>query len=211
MNVYIGGAENQFLGKITEISVHNTIRSESYIFAASEMPTSLARKVVDNGDRLVILKYFVSQDFNYQGGNVKIIRKEAIGTANFDYQEPQATGATSEVITEPYLILNGYGEHINNEYDGLEVHAKTAIAGETVVALPFDYVHLRNYYFRLYTQNVLGNTSLSSDSPELQISIPEFENINAKNAAITLSYLPQLNNVRFVTGNAKAYILWDEG
>jgi hypothetical protein len=209
MPVYVGGATNSFLGKITEISVHNTIRSTNYIVEASTLPASAASKVIDNGDRLVILKYLVSSDFNYSGGNIKILRKEAVGSANFDYNEPQTTGATSEVFNEPILTFNGFGEHINNEFDGSTVFSETATSGEKVLALPFDYVHARDYYFRIFTKNTLGNTSSDSDSPELKVTIPQFESVNARDAAITIPFLPKIQNVQFITGNAKAYITWD--
>jgi len=61
-------AEN-FFGRLTEVSIHNTIRNSTYV-----LETSASNDDFDNGDRLVILEYDVPLDFNFSGGKVRIVK-----------------------------------------------------------------------------------------------------------------------------------------
>ena len=76
-----------FRGKITEVSVHDIGRSSTYIFSQIEenkiynsdneqVDTEYVGLKGDNGDRLVVLKYQIPEDFNYLGGTVRIIRND---------------------------------------------------------------------------------------------------------------------------------------
>ena len=95
MNFSIGGTisslgDNRFFGKITEVSLHRDIREISYIEQqairsdGTEINSSgVAVPVVsynglkgDNGDRLIIIKYYIPDDYNFEGGNVVVLRKE---------------------------------------------------------------------------------------------------------------------------------------
>jgi len=202
MNLYIGGKSSSFFGKITELSVHNVIRSENYISTMSTIPTDPKDKITDNGDRLIVLKYTVPEDYNYSGGKIKILKKEAKGVANFSYYTPPGS-------TDSNLVFDGFGEKPSSEIDGEIVYNEIATVGEHVVSLPYNYIHERHYYFRIYSQNVLGNYSLSSDSPILDVNIPGFLTTDIKSAAISTPFIPQIKNVQIKPGNHKNYISWE--
>jgi hypothetical protein len=208
-NIYVAGKNNNFFGKLNEISVHNVIRSDNYINGYASIPSSNAFKILDNGDRLVILKYLISDDYNYVGGSNFIVSKESIGVANFKYDEPISTGPTSEVLPDAILRFDGFGEGINNEFDGQTIYSENASSGEKIVSLPSDYVHERIYNYRLYSKNALGNTSDDSNSAQISVEIPAFETINARDLAIPTPFLSAVTNVQVTPGNAKLYITWD--
>ena len=80
------GVPVTFFGYICDISIHNIIRDISYISKYSISKNNISKielidnassddqtKPTDNGDRVVSLKFFVPNDFNYE--NVKILRK----------------------------------------------------------------------------------------------------------------------------------------
>lgn len=206
MNLYVGGKSSSFFGKITEVSVHNIIRSDNYIEEMSVIPYLLNEKIVDNGDRIVVLKYVVPEDYNYPGGKISIIKKEAKGVSNFSYQVIQGADGSS---SDPLLVLDGFGEKPSSEIDGELVYNETAYVGEHIISLPFDYVHGRTYYFRIYSQNLIGNYSLFSDSPILSVKIPEFITLENKKAITLSPSINQVENVQIKAGNSKNYISWD--
>ena len=59
----------RFFGRITEVSVHNIIRDDIYIKDNSAITEDL-----DNGDRLVVLEFEIPSDFDYDGGNIRILK-----------------------------------------------------------------------------------------------------------------------------------------
>jgi len=59
----------RFFGRLTEVSIHNTIRDDTYIKYNSAITEDL-----DNGDRLVALKFEIPSDFNFSGGKVRILK-----------------------------------------------------------------------------------------------------------------------------------------
>ena len=74
-----------FRGKMTEISVHNEARSSSYINSYltenpiyngenEQIDTEYIGVKEDNGDRLVVLKFQIPDDYNFEGGGVRIVR-----------------------------------------------------------------------------------------------------------------------------------------
>ena len=76
-----------FRGKITEVSIHDIGRSSNYIFSQlkenkiynsnnEQVDTEYVGLKEDNGDRLVVLKYQIPEDFNYSGGIVRIVRND---------------------------------------------------------------------------------------------------------------------------------------
>lgn len=205
LSIFLGGQQNCFLGSVADLSIHNTIRPESYIADIARYPETPSDKILDNGDRLVVLYYTVADDFNFEGGTVKILRKAASGNANFELQD-LVGGETSQTR----IILNGYGESVNNDTDGFVVHDVMATKGQRIVSLPYDYNLDWEYYFRVYTYNVLGNVCSDTDAQELKIQIPNFENIAEKNKIITTSLLPQIENLASVAGNAKSYLTWEQ-
>ena len=161
MDVVIGGLGKEidnksFFGKITEVSIHNTLRTKDYI--ASQIVVEKRREIEittnqevtvdyytglkgDNGDRLIILYYEVPEDSNYLNGNIKIIRKEK---KNSTWEED------GTLIFEHTSVQPG-------------IHYTTDAQ---------DFVHNEEYYYKIYSQNTTGNFSYFSDSPSLKISIP---------------------------------------
>jgi hypothetical protein len=206
MDIYIGGKTSSFFGKITEVSVHDVVRPSSYIYSASIVPEDWNDKVLDNGDRIVALRFSVPDDYNFPGGKVLIIRKEEVGSGNFEYVTPTNSDGT---VGDPVLVFNGFGEKPSNETDGVAVYNENASAGEHTVILPYDYVHGRVYDFRIYSQSAIGNYSLSSDSPILSITIPTFANRDARNAAISTPFVNSVGNVQIRAGNHKSYLTWN--
>ncbi len=139
-----------FYGKITEISVHDVARSSVYINAqlttnsitdsdGVEIDTEITGIKDDNGDRINVLRYEVSEDYNFIGGNVKIVRNnERIPTW---------------------------------EEDGEDIFNGTVAPGMYYVADVNDYVLGDNVYYRIFSQNTLGNFSFVSDSLSLTFEL----------------------------------------
>jgi hypothetical protein len=76
-----------YRGKMTEVSFHKTERNSTYINSqlVSNSILNTDNDVVgtetigikeDNGDRLVVLKYDISDDYNFAGGEVTIVKNE---------------------------------------------------------------------------------------------------------------------------------------
>jgi hypothetical protein len=104
MHIYLGGKASHFFGKLTEISVHDTIRSANYIASAAVRYEKVSDKVLDNGDRIVAVKYSVPDDYNFEGGKVRIIRKAEAGVGMFSYQTPVNSDGS---FGEPVLVFEG--------------------------------------------------------------------------------------------------------
>jgi len=67
---------DKFFGKITEVSIHNTIRSDSYIsqFTTIDDSSDKSKPNPDNGDRIVVLEYNIPSDANYD--SIRIVKNE---------------------------------------------------------------------------------------------------------------------------------------
>ena len=72
---------NYFFGKLTEVSLHSTVRDADYILkeslfrAATEfLPQGILESPSDNGDRLLIFQYQIPDNFDYQ--KVVVVKKE---------------------------------------------------------------------------------------------------------------------------------------
>lgn len=177
------GLSDFFYGKITEISVHDTIRDityiqnqvsiepvidpitkEQYTDPITGLPvTEEVGLKGDNGDRLNIFKYTVPEDADYLGGNVIIVRNEK----NAPTWEENGT----TIFTD-----------------------STVIAGDFLATDVDDFVLGGTYYYRIYSQNTLGNFSYSSDSPSLSLEIP---------TGVLTEYIPEL--VGDLEGPAEAF------
>lgn len=68
------GTHSKFFGKITEVSIHDLIRNDSYIYQSSIIDASgdKAKPNPDNGDRLSILEYKIPDDANYN--SIRIVK-----------------------------------------------------------------------------------------------------------------------------------------
>lgn len=171
---------NNFFGKLTEVSIHNTVRSSEYINEHATIPISgdgalEARE--DNGDRLVVIRYEIPIDFDFPGGSVRIVRNQ---------------------------------DHIPTwENDGDTISSINATAGEFYVTNPDDFVLGANYYYRIFTQNSIGNISFLSDSFSLKIGIEEFQGEEAPSLADDLfPSLEPVSNVKIRPGDNKLYLTW---
>lgn len=206
MNVYIGGKNSSFFGKITEVSVHDSIRNINYISEAAFLPENFAEKTEDNGDRIVVLKYSIPDDYNFPGGSVKIIKKPDFGSGKFSYESTQSVLGSA---SESYLVFNGFSNPPSNYTDGELVYETEAFSGENTVILTEDYIHDKDYYFRIFSKNLIGNYSLDSDSPTLKVKIPPFVSKQQRNSVISVPLIEKIKNAQVKNGNNKAYITWD--
>ncbi len=139
-----------FHGKITEVSVHDTVRSVAYMNAqrtidsitdadGAEIGTEITGIKDDNGDRINVLRYEVPEDYNFVGGKVKIVRN--------------------------------YERIPEWEEDGTEILFEVTTPGIYYIADIDDFVLGDNVYYRIYSQNTLGNFSFASDSLALTFEI----------------------------------------
>ena len=134
-----------FYGKITEVSVHTTVRDidyisaqvsieevidsdtgEQYIDPISGLPVTEAVGLKgDNGDRLNVFKYTVPTDADYLGGNVIIVKNE------------------KNIPTW--------------EGDGVIIHTNSSVsAGDYFATDADDFVVGESYYYSIYSQNNIG-------------------------------------------------------
>lgn len=193
-----------FFGKLTEFSLHKTVRSQSYIAIASEEPETAQDKVLDNGDRMVILNFSVPEDFDFEGGKVRIVEKEAVGAALYSYTGNVDRDGNLERISE------GFGLAPYHENDGSIIYNENASSGAFSLTLHNDFVHGRVYHYKIFSQNALGNFSNWADSPVLSITIPGFSSGEDRNKAIGAPSLalPQITTPTVQVGNRKNYIRW---
>jgi len=180
------GSVGNFFGRITEVSIHNVIRSAVYIETAAEVfvPTSIfgadqehiTRQDQDNSDRLFVLRYEVPNDFNYSGGEVRIIRK-----------------------TQKYP---------SHENDGDIVVAETATVGEHFITDSFPVVFGETYFYRIFSKNFIGNYSYLTDSPLAKIKIPEASDYLISTLDDLSPDLLTVSGLSTTPGNRKIWIEW---
>jgi len=182
--------EYKFFGKITDVSVHNVVRSQDYIkqqikninildVDGNVVGTQVTGVSGDNGDRLAVLQYEVPQDYNFPGGKVKIVRKE---------KEPPSW-----------------------EEDGTNIHDKTINeTGIVYVTDPDDFVHKENYYYRIFSQNTLGNYSFLTDSASLKFLVPVSSNefFPELIPSLPIPSAPDIGKL-ITPGNKKVYLRWN--
>ena len=180
--------DNYYFGRITEVSLHNIVRDIDYIFAQISTITVLDEvtneEVIiesgltgDNGDRIIIIKYIIPNDSNFLEGNVKIIRKEL--------EAPSWHGDENSTL----------------------LAFKTEVSSGTFYATDTDDFSLgETYYYRIYSQNRLGNFSYDGDSPVLAIDVPEIDDfVNVSD--LSSSFFSPSNFVA-QPGNKKVYLKW---
>lgn len=188
---------NFFYGKITEVSVHSTVRDITYIQNqiisspifdenSNQVDTQFIGIKDDNGDRLNVFKYDVPRDYNYVGGEVLCVKNE---------------------------------KNIPSwEEDGTVIYQRSDPgSGQFFISDPDDYVLGEKYYYRLFTKNSLGNVSFSTDSPSLVIEIPEITPSEIADADYRLALSTPIDPPEVPTigqlitaGNEKTYLRWKQ-
>jgi hypothetical protein len=168
------GTLGRYFGKITEVSVHDTLRSASYISQHSIQTDE--EDSTDNGDRIALIEYDVPADFNFVGGNILLLRN--------DYWAPSWDG------------------------DGDVVLSQVASAGSGYVTDTSDFALGTTTYYRIFSQNQLGNFSYYEDSPLLQVDIEAFPDLTTLPELTSPElFAPLVNTVR--EGNKKVFLQWE--
>ena len=200
---------NTLFGKISDFAVYNVIKSDSFISDAAFLTEDFNEKINDNGDRLLLLNYSIPENFDFPGGNVRIVEKHSAGAIDYSY--------TGEVDERGDLIreFNGFGLEPFHENDGITVFDEVVSSGAFVLSLQREFVHGRTYHYKIFSRNSIGNYSNWTDSPVISAEIPFFDEDEQKNAAkrnlAVGSPSPSLNPITGVTqkiGNRKNYIKW---
>jgi hypothetical protein len=192
-----------FKGGIAEVSVHNTVRSASYLAAQLDtndvhdsegnvVDTETVGFKVDNGDRLVVLKYEIPSDYNFSGGQVRIVRND------------KRIPSWEEDIVDSAIV--------GDITIGKVVHEAAASVGVHYVTDPDDFVLGETYYYRIFSQNSQGNYSFSDDSPSLTVPIQEAEeaaSLPDLTSAISGPQSPSGGQPSITAGNKKIYLRWE--
>ncbi len=181
---------NPFWGKISDVSFHNTVRSDTYIQSqilqvpvynddGVQVDSEISGLKEDNGDRLTVLKYQIPEDFNYSGGTARIVRNN---------------------------------KRIPSwEEDGNTVIETNAEVGTYYVSDPDDFLLGDTYYYRIYSRNSVGNYSFFSDSSYLEFDIPFAPSDEFFPALVNEieNPLAPVNDIPLITaGNRKVYLRW---
>lgn len=178
-----------FNGKITEVSVHNTLRDLEWVESQLvEMEvkdengivydTYYVGRKLDNGDRLVVLSYEIPQDCNFSGGSVRIVKND------------------KKVPTW--------------EEDGDIVYESSVVdPGIYYVQDSDDFSLGENYYYKIFTKNATGNYCFKDDAYALTVEI-EKSNVNYYFSPLDVKiYSPAIYNGLVIQGgNKKNYLRW---
>jgi len=187
-------SDEDFIGRITEVSVHNICRSEEYIqsqlvYQTKEKIDIETEEVIeeehiwglkgDNGDRIIALRYIVPQDYNFEDGSVCVIRK--------DNSPPSWEG------------------------DGEEIYKKDIVTyGEYFLTDVVNFVHDDTYYYKIYSINSEGNYSDNSDSPVISVKIPSGGNDYWPSLDYPLESPELIQNKEVaIPGNQRSYLSWN--
>ena len=120
-----------YFGSVAQFSVSNTDRSDSYIsdlYSAEldifdQSSQKSTQSPADNSQREVLLQWEVGDDFNYEGGNVKIIRKYLkVPSHETDGEEVVVRSATPGT----FFYIDAF-DFINNEQYYYRVFTVNAI------------------------------------------------------------------------------------
>ena len=187
MKFYVGkydGISNidNFFGKITEVSIHKTKRDSSYIEDNSE-----ASQIKDN-----INQTLTERENNNPDNGDRLVALEYDVPPDFDFSDIR--------------IIRGDLSPPSWEEDGIILDDIDPSVGRFIYTDTDDFVTGTTYYYRVMTKNSIGNFSYTSDSPLLEVNIPEF---TKKSELEELS--PPLStptNVSIVPGNRKNYLSW---
>jgi Concanavalin A-like lectin/glucanases superfamily len=186
-----GTLSTGFFGKISHISLHNIARSSTYIFNASS-----------GSQRYSILTNVREAPDN--GDRLVVANFDIPGDYNYNLVR-----IVRNDIRQPYF-----------ESDGEIVYEGTPIYGANSVSLPADYDVNSNIWFRIFTQNSIGNWCPISDATISEQNIPDQSRPtileNQDGTVIEINPGPGLgsqsapNITVSQAGNEKAYLRWNE-
>ena len=163
-----------FFGEMCELSIHSTARSTSYI----NDNYAISRSDPDNGDRLVVLDFEVPGNYDYIGGNARIIHNS---------------------LNAPY-----------NENDGNLVYNEDVSEGAYYATYRENFIPGSTQYFRIFSQNSLGNYSHINDSTLLTVSIPTLSSESLEDLTFDLSTIPAPTVTTTTAGNRAVFFEWTE-
>ena len=202
------GSSLDGFGKVTEFSVHNVVRDASYILQQSNQPETIDDKILDNGDRLLLLNYSIPDGADYLGGHVRVVERMAVGEVKYSYSGDVDTNG------QPVKAFEGFGLPPFHPNDGDIIYNNSVFApGQYSFTVADSFVHGRIYHYKVFSQNLLGNFSNWSDSPVLSVEIPAFSDNSVKNSelrsrAVSVPSLSQISGASVQPGNRKAYLRW---
>lgn len=152
------GTLNGFFGQITELSIHNNVRTQNYI---SSYAVPSARTDDDNGDRLVVLKYSVPNDPILLPSRISIVKKYSgspyyeddgdilydvpalIGNYYTTDQDNFVVGSNVNYRIFSYNSINNYSyiddsENLNVIIDGMSEEARQYVAESPSLPYPIN-------------------------------------------------------------------------
>ena len=195
MSVVVGGSnyvDAPYRGKITEVSFHNIDRDASYISFQTVNSPIFDENEVEIDSELIGIK-----DDN--GDRLVVLKYEIPRDYNF---------VGGEVI-----IVKNEKNIPSWEEDGTVIYQQSiSTFGEFLVSDADDFAIGEKYYYRLFSKNSLGNVSFLSDSPSLEIEIPEADTSDyflSISSPISPPQSPSIGQL-ITDGNEKSYLRWKQ-
>ena len=228
----IGRSSNNefFFGKITEFSLHSSIRSDEYVYGHYQSIPSW------NGDNIVVLRFTVPSSYidgktrysiRYKPelGPLRHIADDISGPANHgnyigsnNFDGPDGSALSPDSTMSARLV---FGDDIgpSNYEDGeniiSEIINKTYYRHVIVknFASRFDQIEVGNigldspgfrHFFRLFIINDKDISSLPEDSGLFQYNSPIY-----RVRSLFPVNIPSVKNVEVLSGDSKVYLKWD--
>ena len=169
---------SDFFGSLSQINIHDTERSSSYIeniftkeskIFVQNLQNSLETPI-DNSQREVLISWDIDSNFDFEGGEIKIVRK--------------------------------YRDIPSNDNDGDIILTQETIPGYFYFLDSFDFVNNSDYYYRIFTYNALGSPCDIEESRLLTVHIP------VSPPGITIEPLDSVTNISVINGNKKVLLKW---
>jgi len=190
---------NLFYGKITDLSVHKVFRDISYFNSI----ITVENQIDENTNEVIIdPENGYPMDFvsgkKVDNGDRTVIMRYVI-PVDADY----IGGGISIVRNQ---------KHIPSwELDGDIIYSKTNVVnGIFYVTDVSDFLVDSNYFYRIFSKNLISNYSFPSDSPYLKIYIPNISNMNEIEVLSSNLVGPNLpeDEIVSIPGNKKIMIRW---
>ena len=170
--LHTSGSTNHFYGKITEVSYHDVVRDEAYIQNQVSVEFIIDPETEEPFiDPITGLP--VTEAFGLKGDNGDRLNV-------FTYTVP----VDADYLGGNVIIVRNEKNAPSWEENGTTIFTDfTVIAGDFLATDADDFVLGETYYYRIYSQNAIGNFSYVSDSPSLSFDIP---------AGVLTEYIPEL-------------------